>query len=386
MLGGGTAAQAAFSAIGIGLPAIAPALRDEFGLTLTEVGLVLAAEWIGLTFTLLGWGLVADRVGERRALGVGMTLCGAFLWAAASVSGLAALVVLLALAGAAGGAVQSASGRAVMHWFAAEERGLALGLRQTAVPIGGLVGALALPAAVQAGGVRAAFLLLGGLCIGGALVGVLLIRDRADAALPVDDVPWTLADRRLWLLCSASGLYLSAQLAVFGYAVLFLVDERGFSNGRAALVLAGVQAAGAVLRIAAGRWSDRLGQRVVPLRRIGLAAAGMLVLAAALLDAPAPLLVAVFVLAGGVSMAWNGLSYTAAAELAGPRRSGAAIGFQQTVLSVAGVAVPVAFAAVVSAASWRTAFALSAAGPLAGWAALRPLAERGGRQPGSPEA
>ena len=75
-------------------------------------------------------------------------------------------------------------------------------------------------------------------------------------------------------------------------------------------------------------------------------------------------------------MAWNGLSYTAAAELAGRRRSGAAIGFQQTVLSVMGVAVPVAFAATVAATSWRAAFALAALGPLAGWAALRPLRER----------
>ena len=376
MLGGGTAAQAAFSAVGIGLPAIAPALRDEFALSLPKVGLVLAAEWIGLTFTLLAWGLVADRLGERRALAVGMTLCGAFLVAAAYASSFGSLVVLLALAGAAGGAVQSASGRAVMHWFAPEERGLALGLRQTAVPIGGLIGALALPAAVDAGGVRAAFLLLGGLCVAGALVGALLIRDRNAEPLEADEVEWTLHDRRLWLLCGASGLYLTAQLAVFSFAVLFLVDERGFANGEAALVLAGVQVLGAILRIGAGRWSDRAGARVVPLRRVGLAAGGTLALTATLLDAPAPLLVGSFVLAGGVSMAWNGLSYTAAAELAGPRRSGAAIGFQQTVLSVAGVAVPVAFAATVSASSWRTAFALAAIGPLVGWAALRPLRER----------
>ena len=45
-------------------------------------------------------------------------------------------------------------------------------------------------------------------------------------------------------------------------------------------------------------------------------------------------------------MSWNGLSFTAAAEAAGPRRSGAAIGFQQTVLGVGGIVIPIAFAAV----------------------------------------
>jgi hypothetical protein len=40
------------------------------------------------------------------------------------------------------------------------------------------------------------------------------------------------------------------------------------------------------------------------------------------------------------------------------------------------VIVPVAFAAVVEATSWRTAFALSAVGPLAGWWMLGRLHER----------
>ena len=74
-------------------------------------------------------------------------------------------------------------------------------------------------------------------------------------------------------------------------------------------------------------------------------------------------------------MSWNGLSFTAAAEAAGPRRSGAAIGFQQTVLGVGGIAIPIAFAAVVDGASWQAAFFASAACALAGAALLRPLVE-----------
>jgi hypothetical protein len=72
-------------------------------------------------------------------------------------------------------------------------------------------------------------------------------------------------------------------------------------------------------------------------------------------------------------MAWNGLSFTAAAELAGPVRSGAAIGLQQTVLGGVGVVSPIVFAAVVSEASWPVAFAVAALLPLVGVWALRPL-------------
>ena len=84
------------------------------------------------------------------------------------------------------------------------------------------------------------------------------------------------------------------------------------------------------------------------------------------------LLVPVFVVATSLSMAWNGLSFTIAAELGG-RRSGAAIGFQQTVLSAVGVVAPIGFAAAVAGTSWAAAFGLAAAFPLAGWWLLRPL-------------
>jgi fucose permease len=183
----------------------------------------------------------------------------------------------------------------------------------------------------------------------------------------------TLRDGRLWLLCSGSGLYLVAQLAITGFVVLFLYDERGFSHTGAALVLAGVQVLAAATRIGAGRWSDVVGSRVGPLRLVGLGSSATLALVAVLLDAPVALLVAAFVVAGGVAMSWNGLSFTAAAEIAGRARSGAALGMQQTALAGTGAVIPPVFAAVVSATSWRVAFALAAAFPLAGVQLLRRL-------------
>jgi MFS family permease len=98
-----------------------------------------------------------------------------------------------------------------------------------------------------------------------------------------------------------------------------------------------------------------------------------LAFAAAVLSAPFAVLVPAFVLAGGLSMAWNGLSFTAAAEIAGRARSGAALGMQQSALAAAGAIVPPAFAAVVAASSWRLGFGLAAVFPLAGFMLLRPL-------------
>ena len=246
-------------------------------------------------------------------------------------------MALLLLAGALGGSVQSGSGRAVTSWFARDERGLALGVRQTAVPIGGLIAAVAIP---LLGDPRSGFLFLSALVLFGAVVGALVLRSGAQHELETTDVESTLRDRRLWTVCAASGLYVVPQVALMGFVVLFLHDARGFSTASAAAVLAVSQALAAALRIGVGRWSDVIGSRVRPLRLIGVGVAIMLAVVAVTAMRDAWILVPAIAIATALSMAWNGLSFTIAAEIGGSR-SGAAIGIQQTALAAAGILVPV---------------------------------------------
>jgi sugar phosphate permease len=356
-------------------PVLAPTLQEEFDLTLTEVGIALASVWIGPICTLLLWGLAADRFGERWSLTIGLAGMGLLVACVAFVDDFVALVFLLALASAAGSSVNSASGRAVMHWFTADERGFALGLRQASLPLGGALAAVTLPLIVIATSLEGAFIFLAALSFAAAVAGALVIRDRpGEAGEQVEAAPWTLRDRRLWVLSGGSGLYLMAQIALAGFLVLFLHDARGLSNGEAAAVLAVAQVFAIGLRIAAGRWSDRARSRVRPLRLVGLAIFTGVLLVTTLVDAPLAMLIPALVVGTSLSMTWNGLSYTAAAELAGSARSGAAIGFQQTTLSAVGFLAAPLFAALVDASSWRAGFAVWAAAPLAGWWLLGQLA------------
>jgi len=374
ILSAGVVAQAAFSAILLGLPAIAPAIQDRYDLTLTDVGVVLAALNFGSLATLLLWGIVADRIGERAVIALGQAGAAAALVWAGSAASFAELVAALSVAGALGAGVNAASGRAVMAWFGEEERGLALGIRQMAVPLGGAVAAGALPALNDHISLRAAFVGLAIGCFAAAVIGALLLRvepaeDHSVLARP-------LRDRRVWRICVASTFYVTTQLGLLGFFVLFLHEQRGISTAVAAGAFAGTQVLGGIARIAAGRWSDRLRMRIVPLRRLALGLAVSVGAAAALVDAPVWILVPALVVAGTFALAWNGLSFTAAAEAAGRARSGAAIGLQQTFLSAGAIVAPIAFAAVVHHGSWRLAFALAAASPLVGYALLSPLAER----------
>jgi sugar phosphate permease len=371
ILGAGTLAQSSFAAVTVGLPALAPALRSEYHLSLGRIGVVLGAPALGMLPTLLPWGLLADRIGERAVMALGLGGAGVAVAAVPLTTGFGALVGLLVLTGALGASINAASGRAVMGWFAAEQRGLALGIRQTSVPIGGALAAALLPLLASGGNTRNAFLALGAFCLAAAAVAAALMREAPPRESHVlADVRRPFHDRRNWLLAGGSGLFVVAQIALTSYCVLFLHEHRGLSTHSAALVLAAMNVLGIGARIASGRWSDHVGARIGPLRTFGLLITAGTAAVALLVDAPLAALVPTLIVAGVLSLSWNGVAFTAAAETAGAARSGAALGFQQTVLGAIISAAAPLFAALVGAASWRIAFAVAALCPLLGALAL----------------
>ena len=385
ILGAGTVAQTSFAAVAVGLPAIAPALRSHYHLSLGQTGIVLGAVSLGMLPTLLLWGLLADRIGERPVIAVGLAGAGGALLAASFTTSFGPLVFVLVVSGALGSSVNAASGRAVMGWFAADQRGLALGIRQTSVPIGGALAALVLPRLAAGGDTRTAFLALGAFCIAAAAVAAALMREAPAREAPLlADVRRPFRELRNWLLAGGSSLFVVAQIALTGYPVLFLHQHRGLSTHSAALTLAAMNVLGIGARIGSGHWSDRVHARVGPLRILGLLIALGTAAVSLLVDAPLAALVPALIVAGTISLSWNGVAFTAAAEMVGIGRSGAALGFQQSVLSVfVSVSTP-AFAFLVDATSWRTAFFAAALCPLLGVLVLRRVPEisGAGRSPG----
>jgi len=386
-------AQGSFAALLLGLAAVAEQIRDELGLSLAAVGAILAAPTFGSVATVLAWGALADRIGERAVIATGLGVAAAAMAVTSLADSALALGAGLAVAGVFGVSANAASGRAVVSWFARDERGLALGLRHMSTPLGGAAAAALLPVAADAGGLEAAFLALAAALAVGALAAFLGLRRpppevaRDVAALAAVPRPGTLRDRAIWTVSLGSASVVLAQISLLSFIALYLHEERGWSVTAAALALAGVQLGGAAARVAAGVWSDRSGSRLRPLRLIALWTAIALAVAAALLGGPDAVAAAGLAVAAVLSMAGNGVSFAAVAEMTGPDRVGTALGLQNTVLAVAVAVASPLFGAMAGLWSWTAAFAITSLFPLVGWWLLRCLEARrrvGARPGGAP--
>jgi sugar phosphate permease len=388
----GVGAQGAFAAYLQGLPSLGPALQSHFHVGLTQTGVLFAASRFGVLLTLFVWGLLTDRTGERPVLAAGLGGAAVMLGLASVATGFWWLAVALVGAGMLGACSNAATGRAVMGWFAHAERGTALGIRQMATPLGGGIAALVLPALAGDGDLRAPMLALSGGLLAAAVASALWIRtppleqaDISPAALPAGEErvaapPAPTRDQRIWRLATGGALLVAGQISLVGYLTLFLHDQHHWSAGSAAGVLATVQLGGAAARVLAGRWSDRRGVRIAPMRELALAGTVLFAITAALADGPAALLLPVLIVTGVVSMSSNGLAFTATGEIAGQARAGTAMGMQNTALFVAGAIAPVCFGAIAEHVGWPAGFAVLALLAALGWRLLAPLvpAERHG--------
>jgi sugar phosphate permease len=158
----GLSAMIAGCAYQYGLPYLIPALRADGGLGLRQAAIVVSCPVAGLLVTLTLWGVAADRWGERVILCAGLTAAGLALLAATTVTGTPALGACFFVAGAGGASIHAASGRLILGWFAAHERGLAMGVRQTGQPLGVGLAALTLPPRPRHSRVMSVLFMLGG--------------------------------------------------------------------------------------------------------------------------------------------------------------------------------------------------------------------------------
>ncbi|MFI5955164.1 MFS transporter [Cryptosporangium sp. NPDC051539] len=359
VLAAGVAGMTAGCAFLYGLPYLLPRLRAD-GLSLTQAAILVACPTFGLLATLVVWGALADRYGERGVIALGLAGAGAGLLAASAARGPVVLGAVLVVAGAAAGSVNAASGRLILGWFGPAERGLAMGIRQMAQPLGVAVAAVTIPV-LSSTGRNPALLFLAVFCLATAVLIAVVVRDparSAEAAATTNGNPYRAPV--LWRLHGAGALLVFPQFAVATFGLVFLVDTQHWDAAPAGRLLAVAAFGGAAARLFAGWWSDRAGSRTGPMRLLAGATAGVLAVLALGAGGVPGVTVVALVAAAVVSVSTNGLSFTAVAEYAGPGWAGRALGIHNTGQNaVAALTAPI-LGAVVTHAGYPPAFTAAA--------------------------
>jgi MFS family permease len=366
VLGLALSAQVGISVIDQGIPTLTGFVKADLGLSAATAGLAVSAFAFGKIFGSYAAGVAADRLGERRVLVVG-GLATAALVAVAVTQPLSAFFPLLVLAGTAGAASTPAGGRLVLLAFPRDRHGLALGIRQTGIPIGGLVAAALLPWVAHIAGWRWSLAVAAAVTVVAVLplAFARIDQDREDGSAGGGTSP--ARNRTVRLLTVWGCLVVSGQYAVLAFLALDLHRGAGLSLPEASLLVALANLSGIAGRVAWGAVSDRAlsrGRKPLLLLLTGAGFAGALLLFATPRSAPTAVLAAVAALAGLGLIGYQGLWVTMVAEAAGPERVGAATGFAITFVTISIALSPPLYGAVADAAGTYRAIWAALAGVL----------------------
>ena len=135
------------------------AIREEFGLTGAQAGLLASATLIVSAGGGILFGVLADRLGRVRALVLSILTYSVFTALTATAQGMASFLLWRALVGLGLGGEWSAGTVLVAETWPAEHRGKALGIVQSGWAIGYAAAALASAAVLPAWGWRPLFVL-----------------------------------------------------------------------------------------------------------------------------------------------------------------------------------------------------------------------------------
>lgn len=325
------------------VPLMGPRLIEDLDLSAAQFGTLVGA--VGAGNVLLLWiaGHVADRLDARRVLAGAAAAAGAVTMALGVSSGYVMMLLLLTAVGMAVAATISAGGGAVYSAAPPRSRGLAVSIRQTGLPVGGILAAVLVPVLLDVADWRMVFLLEGLLFV---FAAGWVVRTPFPAVLPAVAArrpPITGAEWRTLGLLGVVGLaFGGAQWGYLGFLPLQMTDRFGRSFELAAAVFLATQVAGLLSRLAVGWLSDRRGERagvLVLLSVVGAASLGVLSVLPA--DASLLWLLGSVGIAGFCLLGWNGVLITAFAEASAPERVSLSIGFGLTFVGAGMMAAPV---------------------------------------------
>lgn len=266
-------------------------IAEEFGITRGELASIQAlALWGVLAAPFIGH--LIDKIGANRVLTLGSLVLGLVYLAAANMPAAlwAPLAVFVAIQSLGQATATVPHTRVISSWFE-RNRGMALGIAITGIPLMSAIVSPFLSALIAAQGWRSGYYLLGGLALVVALpLNTYFVRERSVSeelgGRPVeqgDELREAVRSRPFWLLIGAM-ILINVPGGGFLNQLVPLLTDSGASAGQAALMVSIFAVAVIVGRLASGYLLDRMSPAIAAAAFTLAPAAGMIVLLLAPVD------------------------------------------------------------------------------------------------------
>jgi len=233
--------------------AMAIQLRDSIGLGTAALGLQFAAFFAAAASLSAPVGRLTERIDPAVLLRIGYGLSVAALLVASLARSPGTLLCATVIAGVATALTRTTSSVLVARAIPPGRQGLALGVRNCAIPLAALLAGLAVPTVALTIGWRWAFV------IGAGLAATFWPRLPRTIPRPPRAGGQTLRDLPLapsLLLAMAAGLASAAAASLGAFTAVTAVDA-GIGEGAAGILIVAGSVVGVASRIAVGWWTDR---------------------------------------------------------------------------------------------------------------------------------
>ena len=318
------------------LPVVAPAVARSLDVPTTWVGgFVGVVYFAAMLASLLGGGAVR-RWGALRLSQVGLA-CSTIGLVLCAFPHPAAIFIGAIFVGLGYGPITPASSHLLIKTTPPQQLSLVFSLKQTGVPIGGMIAGALVPSLDALIGWQLSFLVAGAMCAA-CIWAVQPLRasldsDRDPTVRPslvtslVQPLRMVLSHKSLRTMVVVSFLFAIFQLSLTTYLVTFLYEDLGWSLIFAGVALSVTQAAGVGGRILWGFISDRwLGPTPMLLVITVLMAIGALGCAMLTTTTSLWLLFPILIVFGATAIGWNGVFLAEVARLAPPGQASQATG------------------------------------------------------------
>ncbi len=342
-----------------GVPVLAPEIAPEMGVEATLVGVYVAVTYFTAQVVGLLTGGLMDRYGALRLSQVSCLLAAVGICLLFPASPWIALLAAMAM-GACYGPLNPTSSMILRGLASDRRQPLVFSIKQTGVPMAGVLVGVLLPMLTLEFGWRIAFGLFAalGLIVALALQPIRETFDQGrnrDGGRPpiriVQPLSLVLGDRKLRALTIIGFALAGAQICVAAFYVLYLTQVQGFSLVEAGVIYAVVQAGGVGGRIMWGGAAKQIMSPTAALVTVSLLICGLFIAVALMTPAwPYWTTIALSLILGLTSFGWNGVWLSEIADLAPADRIGDATGGAQFVMFGGVTLLPPLFGALVGLA------------------------------------